>query len=830
MEPGKRTVRGWIRQTISLWVLAGVVLAGSFSNLVPSTQAQIPIDIPNTTISGRVALFADSQAGEASVTVELYRLNLNGSRTLIKSATTSSNGSYSIGDVGAGLYRLIPRKRSGPAAFTFTPSSSDVFVRGAALTKNFTAHQPTIVVLGGWLGFSGPPRNCPIITYDPAICPEDQFDAYSRQPNSENLINELRAAGYYVETAALNSSSESTPSIRNQVPILSAAIDRAIAATGARKVVIIAHSMGGIVARRYVEGDNYRGDVSHLFTFGSPHRGAFLIDSTITLVALTFPPFGTALAAAGTAGLCGIQPAACDVSSAGMALYNLTTPPNSQVTYHIIHGDSLQSEFPCGIIFTPPCDSNDATLTTFGRGMDAAMTAFTLGQGVDPFIPTDSINGISGSRDRLKTHDAHDPGMGNPWYMSNVNKTVDGKRISRRSQSYTNCFKPVFLDRTTTTCGTVRSPNVPVLAQTDEDMVFQQVSSVTGTLQIGEHVSRTVQLVSSEETARFFTAWNTGTLSMKLQAPDGTLIDPTIALTDTEVLTYTSGDTFASYTLLKPDAYGLGTYVVLLEAVSGPVDAIDFETGAVFPSPYTFTVSKNRNWYPPGSAAAFTATFTGTNLTNRHVTGVVKRADGTRETINLEEQTPGTFALSYTIPDSTGYATVDFLATGDTPQGSIERVRSFQFQIYPDSFVPTGNFITRLEPAQERDTSTDETEETEETPLVGSDLVIQVEVQSPVAGDGRISGILSDAEGTVLLTSSTEATIPANTPTLVDLRFSGADLLLLEKPGPYTLSRLIVIDERSEALVSADITDVMTTPAFELSDFLPRVYVPLIVQ
>jgi len=39
-------------------------------------------------------------------------------------------------------------------------------------------------------------------------------------------------------------------------------------------VNIIAHSMGGLVARRYVEGDDYAGGVRHLILLGTPNRGS----------------------------------------------------------------------------------------------------------------------------------------------------------------------------------------------------------------------------------------------------------------------------------------------------------------------------------------------------------------------------------------------------------------------------------------------------------------------------------------------------------------------------------------------------------------------------
>jgi pimeloyl-ACP methyl ester carboxylesterase len=40
------------------------------------------------------------------------------------------------------------------------------------------------------------------------------------------------------------------------------------------KVNVIAHSMGGLVARRYIEGDDYAGGVDHLILLGTPNLGS----------------------------------------------------------------------------------------------------------------------------------------------------------------------------------------------------------------------------------------------------------------------------------------------------------------------------------------------------------------------------------------------------------------------------------------------------------------------------------------------------------------------------------------------------------------------------
>lgn len=51
-------------------------------------------------------------------------------------------------------------------------------------------------------------------------------------------------------------------------------IDEVKARTGKAKVNIVAHSMGGLVARAYIQSPQYRGDVHKLALVGTPHKGA----------------------------------------------------------------------------------------------------------------------------------------------------------------------------------------------------------------------------------------------------------------------------------------------------------------------------------------------------------------------------------------------------------------------------------------------------------------------------------------------------------------------------------------------------------------------------
>lgn len=55
---------------------------------------------------------------------------------------------------------------------------------------------------------------------------------------------------------------------------LKPAIDHAKQVTGSDQVNIVAHSMGGLVSRAYIQSSDYNNDVNHLITLGTPNLGA----------------------------------------------------------------------------------------------------------------------------------------------------------------------------------------------------------------------------------------------------------------------------------------------------------------------------------------------------------------------------------------------------------------------------------------------------------------------------------------------------------------------------------------------------------------------------
>ncbi len=101
---------------------------------------------------------------------------------------------------------------------------------------------------------------------------------------------------------------------------LAAEIDEALAATGAKKVNLIAHSMGGLDARVLISGLGYQDRVASLTTISTPHQGSLIADAMLHLV----PENGAINAMAGLLGHTFTDAELADQSDVHAALASIT--------------------------------------------------------------------------------------------------------------------------------------------------------------------------------------------------------------------------------------------------------------------------------------------------------------------------------------------------------------------------------------------------------------------------------------------------------------------------------------------------------------------------
>jgi triacylglycerol lipase len=87
------------------------------------------------------------------------------------------------------------------------------------------------------------------------------------------MSRQLKRAGFrYVDGFNYNALTEGIPDAAVR---LGAEVERVLAATGADRVMIVGHSMGGMVARYYVQELGGEDTVDTVVTLGSPHRGTY---------------------------------------------------------------------------------------------------------------------------------------------------------------------------------------------------------------------------------------------------------------------------------------------------------------------------------------------------------------------------------------------------------------------------------------------------------------------------------------------------------------------------------------------------------------------------
>lgn len=254
-----------------------------------------------------------------------------------------------------------------------------------------------IIFVHGWSGLS---------FEDSGLCDSPDPDAYF-----ERLDNDFIKAGFKVFYARLNTSPCFTPSLYINSRILKLTIEKVKHTTGASKVVLIAHSMGGLVARSYVEGIGYDDDVSILITLGAPHLGIPL-DVFTSAYQL---PLGI---------LCVTQPAVCEMTINGMHKFNELYKTNKNVNYHLISGNT-----------------ND--LNSMGT-----LVSTILSSPNDGLVSTLSGTGIS-NVDLYTTFENHKNLGPNDYFSRN-----DGLSVSN---AFAKCLKPLLIDGTITNCGSVQS-------------------------------------------------------------------------------------------------------------------------------------------------------------------------------------------------------------------------------------------------------------------------------------------------------------------------------------------------------------------------------------
>ncbi|WP_438019872.1 discoidin domain-containing protein [Sorangium sp. So ce315] len=702
-------------------------------------------------------------------------------------ATTDAWGNYTLNDMAAGTYTVTASRNGytfGSAQYIADHNQVTLGGAAAVATVNMKGYtREPVVYVHGWNGGTGD---------------LNPFPAW------------LKSAGYAPFYADLDTSLTSTPPLEANALHVEQAIDQATYETGRTKAIVLAHSMGGLVSRAYIEGPAYAGDVSRFFTFGSPHLGV----PDVEVIACN-----------------ALQPAVCQMSKAGMALFNGMYRQRAGVDYHVIGGDApmWENRQKCIKIFGKKiCITIPWPDTTWHNGKGWAMSALIAGSD-DAFIQTPSSIGLPGCNvDRYVTHEVHASGFGPREYFV----YSDSNTIS--AETYRGCVEPVLVTGAKSTCGSRMACRIAARTAAEPTAPDARVAPALGqsaglrraAILPGESQARSVVVEGGPTT--FQASWSAGTLGLTLVDPTGKTIDPAyvqsleVPASDTapvdstdiseDAVVYDAGATSAAYYFPAARA---GTWQVIVEGGADvPATGATYSSSASFDSLFTANLGAVADVLYPGQTAALDITLSEAPQAASVVAKVV-RADGATDTVTFVHQGAGRFEGSYAVPAASGYARIEWSASGTRSGGAAFERSGTQLVQIGSSGLTLGSGTTDLARARTDGSGLNDA------------LIVTVGVTSTFDGDAAVSADLVKGTTIVASTVASRHVVPGSN--TVDLVFSGEEIYRSGQSGPYTLTNLKLVDKRSAPLLAAEATGVHTTAAYSAASFAPASAVPTVI-
>lgn len=627
------------------------------------------------------------------------------------------------------------------------------------LRKVSSAKKPVVVLVHGWQGLGERQYHCSdgITPY-----PLDQNFADNSYPIPGNLADWLVEAGYEVWSAHLDSGPFYTASLLQNAYCLRDQITRVSPRDSNGKVILIAHSMGGLVARAYLEDSNlYRGNVEKIITLGTPHQGipwaplATFVDRLNLVVQLD----------------CNSQAAVCEFTSGIQDFNNSHNSRRTGVDYYQVGGD---------LSFW------DATLK--GKLLGALIHGPD-----DGIVPLNSSTGLNDVLQTLQTSESHASILGPTSYFT----PPGGDRFSL---SFVGCIGPVLGGNRFGCLGSPQQAKTPSATLTEPDM-NAYIPVDEGQLSPGVEITKSLVLDENSPTL-FFSTWSPDKPVFTLVTPNGQQIDPTYAQTHPEEVEFLSTDYGAGYSFISADS---GEWIMSLD-MPNTGSAISYTLSAVTQSQVTLDSGVQQDWYRPGDEAQISARLSGV-ASGAQVTATMQFPNGNVITLPLNEGNSNVFVAQYILPDIPGFVQVTFLAQG-TSSTSTHFIRETRgiFQIaghsaqllntYSETPVPnpfSNNFYSGLE--------------------IAADV--------NVINDG-IYGLTADLTtntGQVIAHAAINQPLREGDRKLI-LTFSGEQIAAMDIDGPYYLTNLALFDLSGAALKLDQADFAYTTAPYSASQFI----------
>lgn len=541
------------------------------------------------------------------------------------------------------------------------------------------------------------------------------------------------------------------------------------------RVTLIAHSMGGLVSRAYLEKAGlYQHDVDRLITFGTPHDGINLV----MLVKLGLLP--------GSVLYCPNNPGLCQLGRDGVTAFNVFHRPSGAIPYDLIGGDGMPFLYPLNAIE----GDNDGIVGTL-----SALALRDIGL-LLPDLPV-----LHGSfLHRWRTNSSHTGHFHGAPLFGNQEYFADPTSVS--------CIRALLLGDDTARCPAAEHRQ-PVPSQEATSYAFTETRQ--GTL-----TTTTTQLpvyVDGDE-ARFVLTWDQGAVEYILRTPSGNLITPD------NIGTYPgaqygelgSGE-WPPMALYRIPAPASGVWQVeIRRPVGSPASRYSFFAQLL--SPLQLSVEVEELPTVGGKVKVVARLYKDGQPYEAATAEAYLRTSNTPQPIVLSQLAPGRFVGEIPAPHIAAQYHLVVVARGTTPPFT-RQVDTF-VEVLPSGLQLVGTSTSTDQPLDENDNGRYEA------------LRITIPVDIPRTAPYVAVATLRAPDNTMLSTARSEGTWSSGTQVVV-LDFAGLSIAQAGLDGPYSVDLDIFVADTEQRGLSR--RAVQRTAAYQSHQFEGRtIRFPLILR
>ncbi len=315
--------------------------------------------------------------------------------------------------------------------------------------------------------------------------------------------------------------------IKNYANLLELEIINLVTQTGAPKVDIVAHSMGGLVSRWYIQHERYHNNVRKLIMIATPNHGTPLVWSHLLKLILDIKGEGI--------GEAGRQMQPPDKDSFISELNGHTkwgksesdkTGKDKGVSYYTIAGTNFFSE-----LKLDPIIDEFFMLSNVYIGL----SYITHGEISPDFLTTDGVVSVAsvelGSVPSTKYFRNHLEIYQEPDVWNQVESILKNE---------SNGYKTSMLSAS------------PLQTEGTASTLIQELPMIDGKIYPGGTISHHIMVDPASE-VHFLLNWDDGEIGFTLTTPNGDLIEPASATTNPDI-TYFATTTIKGYTIKNPEA------------------------------------------------------------------------------------------------------------------------------------------------------------------------------------------------------------------------------------------------------------------------------------